>query len=64
MSCVPLPNKRLKLTGGERLKGSRVLCAGVLSRCSRPACNEVRWGSRRLTRAHDTTSHPIRQDPH
>ncbi len=29
MSCVPLPNKRLKLTGGERLKGSRVLCAGV-----------------------------------
>jgi len=24
-----LPNKRLKLTGGGRLKGSGVLCAGV-----------------------------------
>ncbi len=24
-----LPNKRLKLTGGDRSKGSRVLCAGA-----------------------------------
>jgi len=24
-----LPNKRLKLAGGDRLKGSRVLCAGA-----------------------------------
>ncbi len=24
---LPLPNKRLKLTGGDRLKGSGVLCA-------------------------------------
>jgi len=23
------PNKRLKLAGGDRLKGSRVLCAGA-----------------------------------
>ena len=28
MSCVPLPNKRLKLTGGERFKGNGVLCPG------------------------------------
>jgi len=25
----PPPNKRLKLTGGDRLKGSGVLCAGA-----------------------------------
>ncbi len=25
------PNKRLKLTGGDRFKGSGVLCAGALS---------------------------------
>ena len=25
----PLPNKRLKLTGGDRSKGSGVLCAGA-----------------------------------
>jgi len=26
---MPLSNKRLKLPGGDRLKGSRVLCAGA-----------------------------------
>ncbi len=26
MNCVPLPNKRLKLTGADRSKGSGVLC--------------------------------------
>jgi len=29
MTSGRAPNKRLKLTGGDRLKGSGVLCAGV-----------------------------------
>ncbi len=28
MTEAPLPNKRLKLAGGDRFKGSGVMCAG------------------------------------
>ena len=40
---MPPPNKRLKLAGGDRFKGSRVLCAGAheVSFNYTPPCGRV-----------------------
>ncbi len=35
---MPPPNKRLKLTGGERSNGGGVLCAGVHELSSNGGC--------------------------
>ncbi len=38
MSGMPQPNKRLKLTGGDRSKGNGALCPGGHGRSSTTRC--------------------------